>query len=120
MTRRTFVEICVVALLPFGMIAATSAQSGRSWMNGIVFDESDTNGISGATVELLGDPSDERLRSVKLSTLTDPKGKYFLKDVPYGDYTFRVSAPGFTTYQIKLYVASDALTALHVKLKKQK
>jgi CarboxypepD_reg-like domain len=52
--------------------------------------------------------------------LTDPNGKYSFKDVPYGDYTFRASAPGFTAYQIKLYIASDALTELHVKLKKQR
>jgi hypothetical protein len=43
-----------------------------------------------------------------------------ISNVPYGDYTFRVSAPGFSAYQIKLYIASDALTELHVKLRKQK
>lgn len=70
--------------------------------DGIVFDQSDTNGINGAAVELIGDPDSARLRSVKLTTQTDPNGKYSFKDVPYGDYTFRVSAPGFTMYQIKL------------------
>ena len=108
----------IIALsLPI-MIAA--AQSGRSWMNGIVFDESDTQGISGARVELIGDPDSPRLRAIKLTTNTDERGKYSFKDVPYGDYTFRVSAAGFTPYEIKLYIASDALTELHVKLKKQK
>ena len=108
----------IIALsLPI-MIAA--AQSGRSWMNGIVFDESDTQGISGARVELIGDPDSPRLRAIKLTTNTDERGKYSFKDVPYGDYIFRVSAAGFTPYEIKLYIASDALTALHVKLKKQK
>jgi Cna protein B-type domain. len=100
------------------MIAA--AQSGRSWMNGIVFDESDTQGISSARVELIGDPDSPRLQAIRLTTNTDERGKYSFKDVPYGDYTFRVSAAGFTPYEIKLYIASDALTELHVKLKKQK
>jgi len=102
------------------LITLAAAQSGRSWMNGIVFDESDTQGISGARVELIGDPDSPRLRTTKLTTNTDERGKYSFKDVPYGDYTFRVSAPGFAPYEIKLYIASDALTELHVKLKKQK
>ena len=121
MSLRRFIEAGLLAFCLFGMVGTTAAvQSGRSWMNGLVLDESDTNGIKDATVALTGDPDSARLRSVKLITQTDPKGKYSFKDVPYGDYTFRVSAPGFTPYQIKLYVASDALTELHVKLKKQK
>ena len=110
-----------VAIVLAAIIAATAAaQSGRSWMNGIVFDESDTTGLKGATVELTGDQDSDRLRSVRLTTQTDASGKYSLRDIPYGDYTFRVSAAGYTTYEIKLYVASDALTELHVKLRKQK
>jgi hypothetical protein len=121
MLRRVLIKRGVRAILLIGFVAATAVgQSGRSWMNGIVLDESDTNGIAGATVELIGDPDSARLRAVKLTTQTDPNGKYAFKDVPYGDYTFRVSAPGFTSYQIKLYIASDALTELHVKLRKQK
>jgi hypothetical protein len=111
----------VIALLLIGIPASHAvAQSGRSWMKGIVLDESDTNGIKGATVELIGDPDSPRLRSVKLLTQTDSSGKYSYKDVPYGDYTFRVSASGFSTYEIKLYIASDALTELHVRLRKPK
>lgn len=114
---RRFVWLIVALSLPI-MIAA--GQSGRSWMNGMVFDESDTQGIGGARVELIGDPDSFRLRAIRLTTNTDERGKYSFKDVPYGDYTFRVSAAGFTPYEIKLYIASDALTELHVKLKKQK
>ena len=99
---------------------AISAQSGRSWMKGMVFDESETHGISGALVELTGDPDSPRLRSRKLTTNTNDKGSYSFREVPYGDYTFRVSATGFTNYEVKIYIASDALTELHVKLKKQK
>lgn len=121
MIRRGFIKTTLLTILPTAILALTAfPQSGRSWMNGIVVDESDTNGIGGATVELIGDPDSARLRSVKLTTQTDSNGKYAFKDVRYGDYTFRVSAAGFTTYQIKLYIASDALTELHVKLRKQK
>jgi hypothetical protein len=93
------------------------AQSGRSWMNGIVFGPSETDGLPGATVELMGDTNSERLKSVHLSTLTDEHGKYAFEHVPYGSYHFHVSAPGFRPYDVDIYIASDALTALHVRLK---
>jgi hypothetical protein len=98
--------------------AALQAQRGRSWVNGLVFDESETHGVAGATVSLIGDPSSPRVREMKLETKTDEEGKYYFKDVAYGDYTFRVAAPGFVPYEIPLYVATDTLTALHVKLRK--
>jgi hypothetical protein len=95
------------------------AQSGRAWMSGKVFNESDSEGIGSARVELIGDPDSPRMQSKKLTTNTDKEGKYSFRVVPYGDYTFRVSANGFITYEIKLYVASDVSTELHVKLWKK-
>lgn len=100
-------------------VAALQAQRGRSWVNGLVFDETETHGVAGATISLTGDESSPRVREVKLEAKTDEEGKYYFKDVVYGDYTFRVSAPGFVPYEIHLYVATDTLTALHVKLKKE-
>src|SRR5262245_39048292 len=98
-----------------------TAQSGRSWMNGFVFADSDTNGLPGATVELIGDQSNDRLRSVRLNTKTDQNGKYSMKDIPYGEYTFQVSAEGYDSYEIRrLYIGSDMLTEIHVKLRKKK
>jgi hypothetical protein len=108
-------------VLLLALVAATvHAQRGRSWVNGIVFDESETQGISGATVELTGDPGSPAVAAVKLSTKTDEGGKYYFKDVPRGDYTFKASAPGFEPYQINLFVAADSLAALQVKLRKAK
>ncbi len=110
------ISVCVC----IAMFSATAiAQSGRSSMNGLVLDESDTHGIENATVELIGDPTNQRLKDVKLSTKTDSRGKYLFERVPYGDYTFRVSAPEFTTYQVTIYLASDAQTQLHAKLRKK-
>jgi hypothetical protein len=109
-----------IFLVAASMIATTLpslAQSGRSWMNGIVFGVSETEGLPGAAVELVGDRETARLRTVALRTVTGPDGKYAFDAVPYGPYTFRVSAEGFAPYEISLYVASDALTALHVRLK---
>ena len=102
------------------LITSANAQSGRSWMNGFIFADSDTRGLAGATVELIGDQQNERLRSVRLTTKASEDGGYSIKDIPYGDYTFRVSAAGFVTYEIKLYVGSDMLTQIHVRLRHKK
>jgi hypothetical protein len=102
------------------LIGTVNAQSGRSWMNGFVFADSDTRGLAGAEVELIGDQSNDRLRSVRLSTTSDQDGKYSIKDIPYGEYTFGISAEGYEPYEIKLYIGSDMLTQIHVRLKRKK
>jgi hypothetical protein len=89
-------------------------------MNGFIFADSDTRGLQGALVELIGDQGNARLQSVKLSTKAEEDGKYSIKDIPYGDYTFRVSAAGYEPYEIKLYIGSDMLTQIHVRLRAKK
>lgn len=110
---RSIMPVIVISLLSGTAIA----QSGRSWMSGFVFADSDTTGLAGATVELTGDQSNDRLKSVRMSTKAEANGKYSMKDIPYGDYTFRVSAEGYEPYEIKLYIGSDMLTEIHVKLR---
>ena len=97
-----------------------AAQSGRSWINGFIFADSDTKGLAGATVQLIGDQSSDRLRSVRLSTTTGEDGKYSIQDIPYGEYILRASAEGYIPYEIKLYIGSDMLTQIHAKLKREK
>jgi hypothetical protein len=121
--RVTATVACRLVLLTVALstLAQTAvAQSGRSWMNGFVFADSNTNGLAGALVELIGDQNNDRLKSVRLSTKAENDGKYSLKDIPYGDYTFRVSADGYDPYEIKLYIGSDMLTEIHVKLRRKK
>jgi len=104
-------------LIPAEILAG---QSGRSWMKGFVFADSDTRGLPAATVELVGDQNNDRLRSVRLTATTAQDGAYSIQNIPYGDYTFRVSSPGYESYEIKLYIGSDMLTQIHVKLKRKK
>jgi len=111
--------VLLIVLLP-AFVFAVFAQSGRSWMNGFVFADSNTQGLAGANVELIGDQSNDRLKSVHLSTKADQDGSYSIKDIPYGDYTFRVTAEGYNKYEIKLYIGSDMLTQIHVKMKRKK
>src|SRR5215510_11739029 len=108
-------------LLILILITATvTAQSGRSWMNGFVFADSDTRGLAGATVELIGDQNSDRLRSVRLTTKSEQDGKYAINDIPYGEYTFRVTSQDYEPYQITVYIGSDMLTQIHVRLKRKK
>jgi hypothetical protein len=118
---KTVLRLSLVALflISLSFIAGKSqAQSGRSWMNGMVFAQSDTQGLPDATIELIGDANSPRLQNIKLTAKTTSNGHYELKDIPYGEYTFRVTAEGYFPYQIDLYLASDSLTKVHVKLKK--
>lgn len=112
--------IALFLVLFVSLTGAGTAQSGRSWMNGFIFAASDTRGLSGATVELTGDQSSDRLRSVKLTTKSEQDGNYSLKDIPYGEYTFRVTAQDYEPYHIMLYIGSDMLTQIHVRLKRKK
>jgi hypothetical protein len=89
-------------------------------MDGFIFADSDTKGLPGALIELIGDQNNGRLRNVRLSTKAESDGKYSIKDIPYGDYSFRVSAAGYEPYEIKLYIGSDMLTQIHVRLRKTK
>ena len=110
--RSALVAGMVLAAIPHG------AQSGRSRMSGLVFADSDTRVLAGATVELVGDPESERLRSVHVVARTSAAGKYDIERLPYGRYELRIAAPGFEPYSIPLYLASDALTSLHARLRK--
>ena len=112
-------RLFLISVVLSGLALTSFAQSGRSWMNGFIFADSDTNGLPGANVELTGDQSNARLKSVHLSTRAENDGKYSLKDIPYGDYIFRVSADGYEPYEIKLYVGSDMLTQIHVRLRRK-
>lgn len=112
---RLFAIFITLLLLASGV----AAQSGRSWMKGFVFADSDTRGLAGAAIELIGDQSNERLRSVRLSTTAGEDGEYSIEQIPYGEYTYRVSAEGYEPYEIRLYIGSDMLTQIHVKLRKK-
>jgi hypothetical protein len=119
-TTRISLRWAISAVFLLLLSSAIPAQSGRGWMKGIVLGVSSSQGMSGAVVELTGDQENARLRDVTLTTKTDDRGQYLFKPIPYGDYSFKVSAPGFVPYEIKIYIPSDTETQLHVRLKKEK
>jgi hypothetical protein len=105
---------------PAVLVGIATAQSGRCWMEGFVVGEHDYPVISDATEGLIGDAEAPRVASVKLIVRTDRMSKYALKDIPHGDYTLRVSAPGYASYEIPIYMISDTQPQLRVKLRKAK
>ena len=74
---------------------------------------------TGAAISI-GDQNSDRLRSVKLTTKSEQDGKYSIQDIPYGEYSFRVTSKDYEPYQITLYIGSDMLTQIHVRLKRKK
>ena len=113
-SRDRLLRLVVVLLLLNG---GANAQSGRCVMEGFVVGESDNPGISGATVELTGNPESGG-HLPKQTATTDAMGKYLLEDIPHGEYILRVTAQGYDTYMIDIYMLSDTTTQLHIKLKK--
>jgi hypothetical protein len=112
-----FLITAAVALSVFGYPETTYAQSGRGWMDGFVVLESATKAAAGAMVELTA--LAPRSGSGKLSGKADERGEYKFKEIPYGDYTLRVSSEGYEPYQIEIFIMPDVQTKIHIRLKKK-
>jgi hypothetical protein len=54
-SRSLHLRLLLLAITRSCLSGAVAAQSGRSWMNGFIFADSDTRGLPGAIVELIGD-----------------------------------------------------------------
>lgn len=116
--RSAGVIIWLVLLLLCGSQSA-SGQSGRAFIEGYVIGDAELSGISGARVDLIGDPKGSYVRGVRLQSTTDSTGKYSITEIPHGPYTLRISAPGYVAYEIPIYMLSDTKTQLHAQLKKE-
>ncbi len=104
----------LVTMLLFN--GASLAQSGRGVMKGYVAFE----GVAyvekqpRARVELRETTAGSRN---VYTTETGEHGSYNFESVAMGEYTLRISAPGFTTYEANLYIPSDFVCSLAVMLK---
>ncbi len=98
----------------FGLVAllvtwssTASAQSGRSVMRGYVAFE----GIAyvdkqpRAKIELCSAAAG---KDCGASTQTDEHGLYEINPAPLGEKWLRVTAPGFTTYEIRIYLPQSS------------
>ena len=106
-----------VLLCASALCSPAAAQSGRSSFTGwVAFD-----GVAYvekqpvATVELFraGDMS-----KPAASTTTDEHGHYAFNGAALGEVVLRISAPGYLTYEITMYVPSDFVGNLATLMKK--
>lgn len=102
------------------MIAAVAvqAQSGISSAGGVVADELATRQgkfvvITGAKVEL---EQNVKNSPRKFTATTDKRGVFGFREIPYGDYVLRVSAPNYRSYELKFFVDSDGSAEITVLL----
>jgi hypothetical protein len=113
------VALSLLALLPLHI--TTFAQSGRGLMHGYVaFEDLSYNEVSKgaihASVELRTQNGDRDAYTAK----TDDHGAYDFASIAMGEYVLRISAPGYATYEAKIYIPSDFECKLAVMLKKEK
>jgi hypothetical protein len=112
----------ILLLILFLASGPALAQSGRGVMRGYVvfegvaFDDVAKANVR-ASVELRGNTA---LNRKVYTAETNERGLYEIKVVPMGEYVLRISAPGYKTYETELYIPSDFVCNLAVKLKKTK
>jgi hypothetical protein len=113
-----YTSVAVIALALMISAFAVQAQSGISSAGGVVADETAKRkgnfvGLKGAKVELEQNVKDSPR---KFTTTTDKSGVYSFREIPYGDYVLRVSAPGYRSYELKFFVDSDGSADITVLL----
>lgn len=96
--------------------SAASAQSGRAVMKGYVVFENFAyvDKQPRARIELCSGATTKNCGPV---TETDEHGLFEISPAPLGEFWLRISAAGFTTYQIRIFLPSDFIGNVAVKLK---
>jgi len=113
-----------VAMIAFALLIATvtvRAQSGISSVFGSVADSAATREgkfvvIAGATVEL---EQTVKNKPRKFTTTTEKGGVFGFREVPYGDYVLKISAPNYRRYELQFFVESDGSADITVLLTKR-
>lgn len=103
-------------------VGLAQAQSGRGSVHGYVaFDDLSYLEVGEknvhATIELRGNTE---FNHEIYTTKTNEHGSYDLKSVPMGEYSLKISSPGYRTYETEIYLPSDFNCSLAVMLKRAK
>lgn len=95
------VAVCLTA-------ASTLYAQSNTRLKGYVFDRDEGTPLFGAIVELAG---------TNYKAETDHFGRFLLEDIPPGEYTIRVSAPGYQDFfQNDVKIVSDASRQINVRM----
>lgn len=110
----------ILASLPIVLFVSASgfAQSGRAVMKGYVAFENFAyvDKQPTAKVELCAEPTGKECGA---TTKTSEHGQFEISPAPLGEWWLRISAPGFVTYEIKIYLPSDFIGNLAVMMKRE-
>jgi hypothetical protein len=117
LSAKTLNVATTLLLILLSSAGAASAQSGRAVMRGYVAFENIAyvDKQPRARVELC---AGARGKNCGATTETDDHGLYEISPAPLGEWWLRISAPGFTTYEINIYLPSDFIGNLAVMLKR--
>ena len=112
--------VAAIAILSIAVCSAW-AQSGRGTMRGwVAFEDVGRNDVTiqdlHAHIELLSMSQHDR---PLYSADTDEIGAYRIEKVQAGEFILRISAPGYVTYEIEIYIPSDFECNLATFLKKE-
>jgi hypothetical protein len=96
---------------------AAFAQSGSAVMKGYVAFENVAyvDKQPSAKVELCSEPNGKQCGA---NTKTGEHGSFEINPAPLGEWWLRITAPGFVTYEIKIYLPSDFIGNLAVMMKR--
>lgn len=110
-------KLSVSLLVTFLCCGLATAQSGRSVMKGYVAFENIAyvDKQPRAKVELCAEPNGKHCGA---NTETDEHGFYEMNSAALGELWLRISASGFETYEIRIYLPSDFIGNLAVLMKR--
>jgi len=113
---KIFLKTICVTIGLFMCAGAASAQSGRAVMKGYVVFEglAYVDKQPRAKIELC---SNSEGKGCATSAMTNEHGLFEINPAPLGEWWLRISAAGFKTYEISIYLPSDFIGNLAVMLK---
>jgi len=116
-------RVLMITLVLMITTVAVEAQSGISSVVGTVADAPAARGegkfvvVTGANVEI---EQDVKNSPRKFTTTTDEHGSFGFKEIPYGHYLLKVSAPNYGSYELKFFVDSDGSADITVLLRRRR
>src|SRR5262245_23878650 len=93
--RSSILTICVIVLLVAALSPSALAQRTTATFAGIVHDPSGAV-LPGADIEMINEGTNATMQQV-----TNETGEFIFNFVPVGNYTLKISLPGFKTYESK-------------------
>lgn len=103
-TRLTFILFLLITLALAGQVAGQSVTN----LKGIIVDEEDGTPLAGAVIDIQG---------TGYTALADEYGFYSFENLPVGDYTLKIAAPGYeSAYQAGVKIIDGISRQINARL----